>query len=204
MNVITILCIYAYIILFVYLFLFIKTIWIKINHGDNMPINNIFDFIDYLEAFNRDSGTANENRAFVYNSLSEVFEQLDSSLDLYSAYVDIGIIIPQNTFDNIIELIGAGRTNGNMVQAFAPTSLLPLNDLPCFSDKLDDAYIVYSKALVFNPITGDSSIEDWYHTFNYNMTTSQLREQTALSLENHPKYGVVVSSLDLLRIYQRC
>ncbi|SRR5258706_10930992 len=169
-----------------------------------MPINNIFDFIDYLETFNRDSGTANENRAFVYNSLSEVFGQLDSSLDLYSAYVDIGITIPQNTFDNIIELIGAGRTNGNMVQAFAPTSMLPVNDLPCFSDELDKAYIVYSQALVYNPITGDSYIEDWYHDFDFNMTTSQLREAAANSLENHPKYGQIVSSIELLRIYKRC
>lgn len=165
-----------------------------------MPINNLFDFIDELEKYGRKSGTANENRAFVYNSLSDLFDQLDSSLDLYLGYTSIGITIPQSAFDSIVELVGAGRTNGSMIQAFAPTSLLPEEDLPFFSGTMEENFIVYSQALVFNPITGDSYIEDWYHKFDENMTQAPLKEEIASSIEN--RYGVSVSSVTLLRVYK--
>lgn len=169
-----------------------------------MPIDNIFNFIDYLETFNRDSGTANENRAFVYNSLSEVFGELDPTFDLYGAYNSIGINIPERTFNDIIDLIGAGRTNGNMVQAFAPNSLIPSEDIPCGKVANGDSFIVWSDALVYNNTTGDSYIRQWWHTWNEPMTVSNLKEEIALSIENHPDYDETVSHVDLLRIYKLC
>src|SRR5882672_5529979 len=147
-----------------------------------MPINNIFDFVDYLEGFQQASGTANENRAFIYNSMAQVFGELNSTWDLYSAYKDIGISIPQATFDNIIELIGEGKTNGNMIQAFAPTSNVNIQGIPGYDGDIDTDYIVYSEALVFNPVTGDSFVEEWYHKFDDVLSTAQLREQVALDI----------------------
>lgn len=166
-----------------------------------MPISNIFDFIDYLEAFDMSSGTANENRAFVFNSMAGVFEDLSSEWDLYSAYQDIGINIPRNVFDNIVDIIGATKSNAYMIQAFAPTSIVNIQGIPEFSDELDNDFIVYSDALVYNPVTGDSFVEQWYHSFSDILTTSQLA--TRVSEEIFATYGYIVSDVTLLRIYRR-
>jgi hypothetical protein len=164
-------------------------------------IENVFDFIDYLEKFNRESGTANENRAFVFNSLAGVFEQLSTEWDLYSAYQDVGISIPENVFNNIIDIIGATSSNAYMIQAFAPTSKVNIEDIPTFTGALETQYIVYSDALVYNPTTGDSFVEQWYHKFDDILTTSQLAERVANDI--FTVYGYIVSDVNLLRIYQR-
>ena len=166
-----------------------------------MPIDNIFDFIDYLQEFNRQSGTANENRAFVFNTLAGVFEQLSTEWDLYSAYQDVGITIPQNVFENIIDIIGATSSNAYMIQAFAPTSKVNIDDLPEFAGNLDTGFIVYSDALVYNPITGDSFVEQWYHKFDDILTTSELAQR--VSQEIFATYGYIVSDVTLLRAYKR-
>lgn len=165
-----------------------------------MPITTVFDFIDELEKLNPVSGTANENRAFVYSSLYQFFDELSPDLDLYGAYQSIGINIPQKVFDAMIDHIGSSSTIGDMVQFFAPTSKVTISDLPIFKGEMDENYIVYSQALVYNPVTGDSYIDEWYHKFSEDLTTSELEK--AIANDIFTLYGRIVSDVTLKRIYR--
>lgn len=163
-------------------------------------INNLFDFIDYLESLNREVGTANENRAFIFNTIMQGANAVEDPLDLKSAYDTLGFTVPDQVFNNIYELAQQERSPANIVQLFAFNSKIPGEDLPLFSGTLDTQYIVYADAYVTNPRTGDSYLRPIAFKFDDMMTPYEIGQ--SISEKIRTIYKENTDNVDLLRIYQ--
>jgi hypothetical protein len=162
-------------------------------------INNLFDFIDFLEKQDRQSGTANQNRAFIYNTISAGADATDNPLDLLSAYQAVGISVPESVFSNILDVVSLNGANANMVRIFAPTSKIPTNDLPVFDGNMEEDYIAYSTSDITDIITGERTTHGTYLRFTRDMTLADATKALAAYLLE--KYKWRVNSLQYLRIY---
>jgi hypothetical protein len=166
-----------------------------------MPdFTNPFEFIDYLESFGRSSGTANENRAFIFNTIASGFNAFDNPDELFGAYIDVGITVPRSAFDSILENRQTFSGYGQMIQILAPTSLIPGSDLAEFNGNLGSNYIVYGDITFVNNITGDIIQKGYYVTFDDEMTPSQIKASMSSDYATH--YNVNVLSVDMQRIFR--
>lgn len=169
-----------------------------------MPdFNTVFDFIDYLEGLNRQSGTANENRAFIFNTITDAIVSGFTNEDLYNAYNSVGITIPETVFDKIVENRQNFSGAGDIIQFLAPTSQIPSFDLPEYTGKFlpDEDFITYYNVTYIEPITGDTiQKQGQYLKYSDVLTPSELR--STISQDFSTRYKAQVLSVDMRRTYQ--
>lgn len=169
-------------------------------------ITNIFDFADYLEGLNRDPGTANENRAFVFQTVSEGLKNALIPEEMYSVYTDLGFQIPNNVYNAIVENRSLRDSAGDIIQFFAPTSPIPSFDLPEYKYNISVKdipydFITYADIKYQSLITGDIITKtDSYLAYDDVFTPSELRSEIATAFST--AYQAKVISVDLRRSYQ--
>lgn len=163
-------------------------------------INNIFDFIDYLSSQGYEPSYANANRGFVWTTIHEALDAGLNFSDVYNAYVDVGVTIPEGVFSNIYDAVYADYSQGNIIQYLAPTSLIPDEFLAEFNGTLDTNYITYYDITSINPITGDVEVKPRYLKYDDEFTPSGL--STAISQDYATRYKAVVLNVELHRTYR--
>lgn len=167
---------------------------------------NLTDFTDYLLGFNRESGTANENRAFVFNTITEGITAGFNNSELYSSYTAAGITIPFGVFTNIATDRAEFKGEGNIIQFLSPLSPIPSFDLPeyKYDISVNDVFydfITYADIQYQSTITGDIITKtDSYLAYDDVFTPSELKSTIASAFAT--AYQARVISVTLRRSYQ--
>lgn len=162
--------------------------------------SNLFDFIDYLESLNPVSGTANENRAFVFNTINAGFNVVDNPADLLSAYASVGISIPESAFTAIFNLRLESEAPGNIIQILAPNSVIPGLELGTINGDFATDYVSYFHITFYDPDIDEYITKKRYLLFDDTLTPSQLTNEISNDFET--KYKVRVTNVALDRIYR--
>lgn len=165
------------------------------------PITNLFDFIDYLVKENPISGSANHNRAFIYDTIGYGYGAVTDPLDLQVAYESVGIHVPESAFSAIANLRMETDAPGNVIQVFAPNSLIPTFDLSVQSGKdFKTDFSAYYTVNFYDPDIDEYLSKEYFLRYDDVFTPAELARAASNDFET--KYSVRVINVALNRVYR--
>lgn len=169
--------------------------------SEESPITNLFDFIDYLQTQNPVLGTANHNRAFIYDTIGSGFGAVTDPLDLQVAYESVGIHVPESAFKAISDLRMETDAPGNVIQIFAANSVIPTFDLSVQSGKdFKTDFSAYYTVNFYDPDIDEYLSKEYFLRYDDVFTPAELAQAALNDFET--KYSVRVINLALNRVYR--
>lgn len=162
--------------------------------------STVFDFIDYLEDFNPVSGTGNENRAFIFNTLGAASNVTDDPQTLISAYASVGIPTTENIFSTILKQVEVSDSPANLIHILAPNSVIPPFGLGAIDGNFSTDFFAAYHVEFYDADIDEVLSKKYYLLYNDTFTPADL--VSAATNDFQTRYKVKVTNIALDRVYR--